>query len=152
MNCDTFTKLWMNSKDDVLPAEAQQHLEHCSECQKKVDCYFKTLSLLKAEPKTGNSGTNMEFAVMSRIENAEKANAARHSFRRKVWIGAAAACVAALIANAFLFNNDRMEQRENKAIVEMIGDVCSSTNGSFATQTDHNDLEVMEYFMNNIEE
>ena len=152
MDCKTFTQLWTNSKDDVLSPEAQQHLEHCAECQKKVDCYFKTLALLKAEPQIENIDAKMEFAVMSRIENAEKAAAKRHSFRRKVWIGAAAACVAALIVNAFLFNSDRMEQRENQAIVEMIGDVCNSTNGSYATQTDHGELEAMEYFMNNIEE
>lgn len=152
MNCNTFTQLWMNSKDDVLPAEAQQHLDQCAECRHKVECYNKALALLKAKPQTDDIDTKMEFAVMSHIENAEKANAARHSFRRKVWIGAAAACTAALIVNAFLLNNDRMEQRENQAIVEMIGDVYNSTNGSFATQTDHNDLVAMEYFMENIEE
>lgn len=151
MDCDTFTKLWMNSKDDVLPAEAQQHLEHCSECQKKVDCYFKTLSLLKAQPQIENIDAKMEFAVMSRIENAEKAAAKRHSFRRKVWIGAAAACAAALITNAFLFNNEKMEQRENQAIVEMIGDLYNSSNGSLATKTDYHDLEATEFFMENID-
>ena len=152
MDCKTFTRLWTNSKDDTLSPEAQQHLEHCAECQKKVDCYFTTLALLKAAPQIDHIDAKMEFAVMSRIENAEKAAAKRQSFRRKVWIGAAAACVAALVVNAFLFNSDRMEQRENQAIVEMIGDVCNSTNGGYATQTDYSDLEAMEYFMNNIEE
>ncbi|MBQ6725941.1 MAG: hypothetical protein IJQ89_05115 [Bacteroidales bacterium] len=150
MNCNTFTQLWINSKDDLLSAEAQQYLEQCAECRRKVECYNKTLALLKAEPQTSNIDTKMEFAVMSRIENAEKTSAARHLLRRKVWIGAAAACVAALIVNAFLFNSDRMEQRENQAIVEMIGDVCSSTNGSFATKTDYHDLEATEFFMENI--
>ena len=152
MDCKTFTKFWMECKDDILPKEAQEHLEHCARCRKEVDCYFKTLALLKSEPEIDNIDTKMEFAVMSRIENAEKAAAARRSFRRKVWIGAAAACAAALIVNAFLFHNDRMEQRENQAIVEMIGDMCSSTNGSFATQTDLDDLEAMEFFMENVGE
>ena len=151
MDCKTFTQLWTNSKDDALSPEAQQHLEHCAECQKKVDCYFKTLALLKAQPQIENIDAKMEFAVMSRIENAEKAAAKRHSFRRKVWIGAAAACAAALITNAFLFNNEKMEQRENQAIVEMIGDLYNSSNGSFATKTDYHDLEATEFFMENID-
>ena len=151
MDCNTFTQLWMNSKDDLLSAEAQEHLAQCTRCRQKVESYNKALALLKAEPQINNIDTKMEFAVMSRIENAETTGAARHSLRRKVWIGAAAACAVALVTNAFLFNNLKMEQRENQAIVEMIGDCYNSSNGSFATKTDYQVLEVTEFFMENID-
>ena len=148
MDCKTFTKLWLNSKTDELPQEAREHLAHCAECQHKVDCYTETLDLLKSAPKQQINVPEVEFAVMSRIENMSPA--AQHSSHRKLWIASAAASVAVLLGASQYIYQQNAEQEENEAIVEMISKIHDENRGPREQNSAYNDLAVLEMMLTDV--
>ncbi|MBR0073278.1 MAG: hypothetical protein IJP95_05515 [Bacteroidales bacterium] len=143
MDCNTFTKLWLNSQDDNLPPEVQEHLAQCTRCRQKVESYNQALSMLKSEPEINNIGYKMEFAVMSRIENSASIAPQSTSYR-KMWIASAVAGVAILVAAGIIYNQHRTVQEENNAIVDMISQIHDEQGHQSQQTSSYSDLAMLE--------
>lgn len=150
MNCEDFLKRWQFG--DTLTDDMKAHLLECKHCASKVNDYNEALGYIKE----GGCPTKVDVVatVMQHICNAE--NIATPKPKKKTFrhIAAISTSVAAALALALMVQNKmtyaKTVELQNEDIAGMFDDVYGYYGDN--QYMSYNELDVIEYFLENYEE
>lgn len=148
MKCEDFLKQWQCG--DTLTDDMNKHLLECKHCATKLKNYNDMLGYIK----TNNYPTkvNVVSDVMQTIENSqniEKPKPKKITFKQIATISLSAAATLALlllVQKKVAYTNS--VELQNEAIASMFDDVYGYNNQYLS----YNELDAIEYFLENYEE
>lgn len=148
MKCEDFLKQWQCG--DTLTDDMNKHLLECKHCATKLKNYNDMLGYIK----TNNYPTkvNVVSDVMQTIENSqniEKPKPKKTTFKQIATISLSAAATLALlllVQKKVAYTNS--VELQNEAIAGMFDDVYGYNNQYLS----YNELDAIEYFLENYEE
>lgn len=148
MKCEDFLKQWQCG--DTLTDDMNKHLLECKHCATKLKNYNDMLGYIK----TNNYPTkvNVVSDVMQTIENSqniEKPKPKKITFKQIATISLSAAATLALlllVQKKVAYTNS--VELQNEAIAGMFDDVYGYNNQYLS----YNELDAIEYFLENYEE
>lgn len=148
MKCEDFLKQWQCG--DTLTDDMNKHLLECKHCATKLKNYNDMLGYIK----TNNYPTkvNMVSDVMQTIENSqniEKPKPKKITFKQIATISLSVAATLALlllVQKKVAYTNS--VELQNEAIASMFDDVYGYNNQYLS----YNELDAIEYFLENYEE
>lgn len=148
MKCEDFLKQWQCG--DTLTDDMNKHLLECKHCAEKLKNYNDMLGYIK----TNNYPTkvNVVSDVMQTIENSqniEKPKPKKTTFKQIATISLSAAATLALlllVQKKVAYTNS--VELQNEAIADMFDDVYGYNNQYLS----YNELDAIEYFLENYEE
>lgn len=148
MKCEDFLKQWQCG--DTLTDDMNKHLLECKHCATKLKNYNDMLGYIK----TNNYPTkvNVVSDVMQTIENSqniEKPKPKKTTFKQIATISLSAAATLALlllVQKKVAYTNS--VELQNEAIADMFDDVYGYNNQYLS----YNELDAIEYFLENYEE
>lgn len=148
MKCEDFLKQWQCG--DTLTDDMNKHLLECKHCVTKLKNYNDMLGYIK----TNNYPTkvNVVSDVMQTIENSqniEKPKPKKITFKQIATISLSVAATLALlllVQKKVAYTNS--VELQNEAIASMFDDVYGYNNQYLS----YNELDAIEYFLENYEE
>ncbi|MBR3940204.1 MAG: hypothetical protein IKJ67_09590 [Bacteroidales bacterium] len=148
MKCEDFLKQWQCG--DTLTDDMNKHLLECKHCATKLKNYNDMLGYIK----TNNYPTkvNVVSDVMQTIENSqniEKPKPKKITFKQIATISLSVAATLALlllVQKKVAYTNS--VELQNEAIASMFDDVYGYNNQYLS----YNELDAIEYFLENYEE
>lgn len=148
MKCEDFLKQWQCG--DTLTDDMNKHLLECKHCATKLKNYNDMLGYIK----TNNYPTKVNVVpdVMQTIENSqniEKPKPKKTTFKQIATISLSAAATLALlllVQKKVAYTNS--VELQNEAIAGMFDDVYGYNNQYLS----YNELDAIEYFLENYEE
>lgn len=152
MKCKDFLKQWQCS--DTLTDEMNAHLLECEHCASKLKDYNDVLSYIKENKCPIN--VDVVASVMQCIENGKSAETPKPKKRIFKYIATISSSVAATLALLLMVQHkvayaDNIEQ-QHKAIADMFADVYGYDYSDNTQQLSYNELDAIEYFLENYEE